>query len=105
MLVLYLRGFALIEAVNYIDYYINILIELLNLDKNYDININIDKLSKNIYVESVKTDDYDGLCELNDNIGKSADLLSQFFSGSTESEGSEESEVSEEAEEECVVAR
>jgi len=60
-----------IVQINYMDIYIDVLISLLNLDKTYDININIDKLCNKIYIEDVKTNDYDGLCELNDNIDKS----------------------------------
>ena len=62
-----------ILQINFMDNYINILVSLVNLEK-CDININIEKQCKSIYIENNNTLDYDGLCELNSNIDKSIGL-------------------------------
>ena len=59
---------------NYIDNYICILIELLKLDKEYNINKYIIKQSNIIYIEKKIKVSYNGLCELNENIDKSIGL-------------------------------
>ena len=57
----------------YIDLYIDILKDILKI-KEYDINKNITDKKKVIYIETVKENNYDALCELNENIDKSISL-------------------------------
>ena len=57
----------------YIDLYIDILKDILKIEK-YDIKKNIIDMKKIIYVETTKNNDYNALCELNENIDKSISL-------------------------------
>ena len=58
---------------HYMSLYIDILKEILEI-KEYDVNKSIVELKKNIYVEKESKDDYNALCELNENIDKSISL-------------------------------
>jgi len=57
----------------YMDLYIDILKSILEI-KEYDINKNIVDMKQKIYIETKTKDDYDALCELNENIDSSISL-------------------------------
>ena len=57
----------------YMDLYIDILKCILEI-KQYDINKKIIDMKKIIYIETNRKNDYDALCELNENIDKSISL-------------------------------
>ena len=58
---------------HYMSLYIDILKCILEI-KEYDVNKKIVELKKNIYVEKETKDDYNALCELNENIDSSISL-------------------------------
>ena len=58
-----------IYQLQYIDYYINILMELLNIESNIDIDSIIRKKSNEIFSIDIELEDtYDNLCKVNKNI-------------------------------------